>query len=136
MSLAARTHCDRCAELEEEIAFLKSELGEARAGEAGHDARKALGLRPGHMALALRLYRAKGHLVTKWQCEEAIPLKWAAEDRVSKIVDVYICQIRAALGRDAVETVWGQGYRLSAKGLALMAAAVEPNLSHQPEGGV
>jgi two-component system cell cycle response regulator CtrA len=36
----------------------------------------------------------------------------AEEEPKAKIVDVFLCKIKKRLGRDTIQTVWGQGLRL------------------------
>lgn len=107
--------CERCEELEEEVAYLKSELGIREAGERIHLLRAALGVRPAVASFLLRLYDARGKLVTHQQLVDALPAVWCdREDRHEPITRVYCAYARKALGRDGIETVWREGYRLSA----------------------
>lgn len=119
--------CARCEELEEEAAYLRSELGGAVADGAIETLRRALqsgrkGVsRPRVAAMLLALYRAHGRPVSKVRMLEEIPPKAGGEDdRDPKMVDVWVCQARAALGFNVIETVWGNGYRLSSYGLDLV----------------
>lgn len=119
--------CTRCEELEEEVAYYKSELGGAIKDGAIETIRKALSSgpkgasRPAVAALVLTLYRAHGRPVSKVRMLELIPPKAGGEDeRDPKMVDVWVCQARACLGATVVETVWGIGHRLSAYGMDLI----------------
>lgn len=49
-----------------------------------------------------------GNICTK---EQLVLL--CGEDVEIKIVDVFICKIRQKIGNDKVETIWGEGYRVS-----------------------
>lgn len=114
--------CSRCDVLEEEVAFLKSELGLQAAADRVHTLRRELRMRPGVAALVLRLYDAKGRLVTKAQCVEAIPAVWAdREERSDTINNVYVSHARQALGKTAIETCWGEGFRMTETGRAKVA---------------
>lgn len=118
--------CARCEELEEEVAYYKSELGSNIAADDVEAIRLAM-RSGGHFArvcaakLVLVLYRARGRTVTKWQCLEAIPPKAGGEDeRDAKLVDVWVWQARHCLGAELIENVWGRGYRISAIGADLV----------------
>lgn len=117
--------CDRCEELEEDIAYLKSELG-LRAGLDEIEAlRKAFGLTPSCAKLVLALYRAKGRTVTQLQMLEIMPPRYTIEDdRTSQIVNVQCSKTRKALGPGLLQNVWGQGFKLSPAGLDIVGLAL------------
>lgn len=71
------------------------------------------GLAPGEIATMCVLIKAKGRIVNTFMIEEAIPKRDHTLDRDMRIVDVYISNIRKKLGKDAIITVWGRGYRVS-----------------------
>lgn len=118
--------CARCDELEEEVAYYKSELGGNLAADHVVAIKSAMRGGSAHgracpAKLVLSLYRAKGRTVTKLQLLEAIPPKDGGEDeRDAKICDVWVCQARQFLGPEIIETVWGRGYRISAYGTDLV----------------
>lgn len=117
--------CARCEDLQEQVAFLKSELGIREDAEGLDRLRKPIGVAPGVAALILRLYDGGGKLVTYDQLHEAIPAVLTnQEDRNFRIVQVYCTRARQALGRDAIATVWGIGYRLTDVGRATVAGLV------------
>lgn len=128
-------HCPRCEQLEEEVAYLKAELGlvvgsddiQALRGamrDAGSPDRIG---RTSPASVVMALYRAKGRTLSKYQLMEAIPPRDRAEDdRNEKIVDVWICRARKGIGRDALENIWGKGYRLTPVGMARVAAILSP----------
>lgn len=127
--------CQRCEELEERVAWLESELGlqrdadvEARmlaafphqAGVPYHPSRR------GALRALLALYQAKGRPVTHLQILEAVPPANGGDDeRTSNLVATWVCVARRIVGRDAIESVWGKGYRLTPTGLARVSAALE-----------
>lgn len=128
--------CARCAELEEEVAYLKSELGLRRLPTDIDRLRRHFGLANGDAELLHALYAAKGRVVTRMQCMDATSSRPDREDddRDLKMIDVRICRIRKPLGKDAILNVWSTGYRLSPEGIARVGAAINPN--QQPQGGV
>lgn len=76
--------------------------------------RRAFGCVPGTAGLLLVLLDRPGHLFTKPALEASLPVKNdVGGERHPKIVDVYICKLRAALDvhglRDAIVTRWGAG---------------------------
>lgn len=123
--------CARCEELEERVAWLEGELGLQREAWAVDTLRAAFAASPNRRAgsrlgaarLVLALYRAKGRPMTTYQLMEACPPTDRREDeRSSNIVSVWAYFARQVLGKDAVASAWGQGYRLSEKGLSQVAA--------------
>lgn len=51
---------------------------------------------------------------------------WGHDASVSdKLIDVFICKLRAKMGRDAIATLWGQGWRL-VEPLAVDLAVMHP----------
>lgn len=115
--------CRRCEELTEEVAWLRSELGIVSAATELQSARRAFNISTGQAMLLLRLHKAAGRVLSHYQLEESIPSP--SGDRMSgdRIVKVYICRLRAAVGPGVIETAWGHGYRLTAHGLATVASA-------------
>lgn len=119
--------CD-CEALRDRVAELESELGLRRQAELMH----ALALvgrelsdrrAPSASRILAALYAAKGRPVSTDNLMRAAPNKGYHEDeRLRNIVSVYVYYLRKALGKDAIETVYGFGYRLSAKGMAQAAA--------------
>lgn len=108
--------CARCAELEEEVAYLRSELGVQQEASLTDILKVRFGLVRGWAAVLAALYRAKGRCVMHAQLEEAIPNP-NDRDRDNRIVTVYVALLRGVLGKDAIATVWGSGYRLTESGL-------------------
>jgi DNA-binding response OmpR family regulator len=125
-----RVMCDRCAELEERVAWLESELGLRRETEAEDRLHRFMTSeaaytinRPGACRFTLALYRARGRAVSRPQVLEAVPPVAGGEDeRNWRIVDVWACHARRALGVDAIQTVRSRGYRLTEAGMARVAA--------------
>jgi DNA-binding response OmpR family regulator len=111
------TPAERIAQLEEEVAYLRSELGLAQDRERLSIIGRALGLSPAPAAILLCLYDTK-RTVSIYGLEEAYGSRAQGENN---IVSVYICRIRRALP-GGVDTVWRLGYRLSTKGRAALDA--------------
>jgi DNA-binding winged helix-turn-helix (wHTH) protein len=125
--------CARCEELEEEVAYLKSELGLIHDATLVDQIKRALGIRPGPAHLLMALYRASpGRTVSRWHLLESLPPADRPDD---SIVNVYVCKLREALGDDAIVTVWGTGYRLADHARARVAALLNP-ASQPGEGAV
>jgi DNA-binding response OmpR family regulator len=115
--------CARCQELEEEVAWLKGELGLRLDADKIAVLSNAFGFSPNQTKMALTLLASNGRPVTRIQLDEAMP---GAPERSYSYVSVYVSHIRQALGFDAIETVWGQGYRLTPAGAEKIRAALAP----------
>lgn len=121
--------CERCPELEERVAYLESELGIQRETDGRQRLHAAMPATNGGVRgvdLVLALYAARGRTLSRWQLLDAIPSPGGVEDREPKLIDVWVHGARFSLGRDVITTVWGRGYCLSAKGIALVAAIIAP----------
>lgn len=123
--------CPHCEELEERVAWLESELGLRRSAERINRLKRLIPTyRQSGRGLAAHLiealYAANGKMLTKWQIMEALPSPTRNEERLLKLVDVVVCNARHGLGKDAIETVWGHGYRMTPKGLDAVRAILEP----------
>ena len=121
--------CARCEQLEERVAFLESELGLRQNDEAVSVLHRAIrGTRRcgGGALQAARmvsvLYGARG-MVRRDTILDAVPPAHGGDDeRLPKIIDVWLCRARKALGHDAIETVWGHGLKLTDAGRARVDA--------------
>jgi DNA-binding response OmpR family regulator len=118
--------CERCPELKERIAWLESELGIVNQRETMLALSRGLKIRPGAATLLARLYAARGKFVTTYQLLDLTADVARDDDRQINNVSVTIFTLRKALGRDAIDTAYGHGYRLSAAGVVRVAAIVEP----------
>lgn len=105
--------CVRCDKLEEEVAFLKSELGLQHAADHLHRLCVAFGVSPGPAHVLGHLYAAK-RPVMAWQLAEALP---GRDDRDFEVARVYVSRLRKVMGRGAIETFHGHGYRLAPGGV-------------------
>jgi len=115
--------CARCAELEEEVAYLKSELGLTQDTSSVHALRGRFKIDPQQARLLLTLYEANGRTLTTVFLHEAISSR--EHTFGSKLVHVRVMRLRKVLGKPAIETLYGLGYRLSAEGRALVCSALE-----------
>jgi two-component system OmpR family response regulator len=65
-------------------------------------------------ALLLALVERPGHVLSRKQLEDAI---YALDQgAASNVIEVYVSRLRRKLGRDAIETVRGHGYRWGGPG--------------------
>lgn len=124
----------RCAELEEEVEFLRRELGLAadklaveRISEAMRN--RAGASRPAAARTVAALYAAKGRPLSRFDILERVPPTKEPHadplDRGANIASVWISCARKGLGPGVIATVHGSGYRLTPEGMARVAAIVE-----------
>lgn len=111
-------------ELEEEVAYLRREMGVAEHADLIWRLRSRFRISPGAIEMLLALYRAGGKTLNKSQLEFAVDAEGARDRDYGNIVNVYVCRIRKALGDDAIGTHWGRGFRLTPEGIALVDAAL------------
>ena len=129
--------CPHCAALRERIADLEADIEEMRrdAGMSASEAdvgkltsyhRDSVGyMRPTTARVVAYLYSAKGRPIHYLALLEGIPAKDKARDpldRTDNIVRIWISRARKCLGKDAIATVHGIGYRLTTEGAARVAA--------------
>lgn len=101
----------------EEIAYLKSELGLSDKTTRSAVVQLAFSITAQEARALIALADAKGRVLTHNQLEDAMERSSGGE--LVKITGVYVSRLRKALGSfDAIETVWGQGYRITPIGLA------------------
>lgn len=118
--------CDRCAELEEEVAYLKSELASWSSEQCVETLARVLRIRPAAAKTLARLYASGGRLVGIRALMEATADPACDDDRDYNVVKVHVWNLRQVLGRDAIQTAWGRGYSLTETGVARVAAILEP----------
>lgn len=123
--------CPHCAAKDERIAWLESELGLQRDETARDKLRSALATATenarhgmnGTARFVLALYGARGRAMSSQQLLDAIPPRWGGDDeRLPTIVRVWASSARKTLGKDAISTAWGSGYRLTPEGMARVGA--------------
>ncbi len=67
------------------------------------------------------LFRANGRVLSRGYLDDAIPMI-RSNERSERCIDVAICAIRRKLGPDSIETIRGDGWRMTKAGLALCEA--------------
>lgn len=121
---------ERISRLEEEVAFLKSELRDELNANRVKTLCSSFGLARQMVEVLEILFDAYPRVVGSRRIEEMLPLVHDISERKSdKVVHVRIHQLRKAIGRDVIETAWGHGYRLTPKGRATVEQAL--NSRHQ-----
>lgn len=114
--------CDRCAALEERVAWLEGELGLRVDASQIQALCQAFGLSPGAAHLVRALHGGRGRAVTHLQLLEAIPSPDRLADRSLSNVNTLVCRARKGLGQDSIANVWGRGYRLTDVGMDRVSA--------------
>ena len=114
---------ERIDELETELDMLKRDLGHS-ADDVDIDRLnrrwKLTGL---ETRIVLILHRRKGAVVNKESLLSAL-YDNSPETPAIKIIDVFVCKIRAKVGADFIATAWGHGYRLTPSGMAQVSAVL------------
>lgn len=122
------THCSNCHRLEETIADLRYQIAELRNDPSSGDLqalKSALGLSMGEAHLLMALYAAGSKVVTNTRL---FALRLAStkinDDADMQVIKVNMSKIRKKIGADAIETVWGVGYRITPVGKSLINQAL------------
>lgn len=115
--------CDTCAELRERIAYLESELRIQADDTEFARVKSAFGLQPMGVRILLALWKARGGVVSVWRLEEMI--RGMDGDCSENLIRVHISRLRSGIGRDAVENVWGRGYRLTGEAINRVDAVLD-----------
>lgn len=118
--------CDRCAELEEQVAWLKSELGMRPAVSATYALARALRITPGVAKMLAALHSAKGNFLSTYRLLDVTATPGREDERDPNLVKVGVWRIRQAMGRGAIITCYGKGYQLSDEGMAKVSAILRP----------
>lgn len=116
--------CAHCEDLEEQVAYLESELGLRLAADELAGLRATFGLTPSEARAVLALHRAAGRTVTRAQVEEVMPSPTGKEERSRSLLSSTMFHIRRKLGPGIVETVWSAGFRITPAGQKLVASAL------------
>lgn len=121
------TAAERIAELEEEVAYLRGELGLMKTADDVAKLRRAFRLTPQEAHLVLALYGAHGRPLSHYQLLERIPSIWRGEHCSDNLTRVYVSKARKKLGiADYIATLWGHGFCLTPAGMDLIKAALAP----------
>lgn len=109
--------------LRETVLYYQDQEREELAANTQAALRRAYYLQPQEAQVIMALVRAKGRMVKKVDLWARV---WGEDSDTSlKILDVRICHIRRKMGSNAIETLWGQGYRLTETGLGLYEKALD-----------
>lgn len=100
----------RVEDLEEQVAYWKSEAGVVSDARWAARVREHYRVRPAHAQVLIDFATARDHFLPSDHLARgyADPL----EDPQNQL-KVYICQIRRITGRNRIETLWGAGFRIS-----------------------
>lgn len=112
-------------ELEEEVAFLRDELGLSKQGARAAALVTAFGVTAMEAQLIAVLFGAKGRPVSNLILEERLETARNKGGSRPGFIGVYVCRLRKYLGPLSITNVWGQGYAMSPEGLAKVSAALE-----------
>lgn len=116
--------CDRCEELEAEIADLRKLNGFVLEDERHQRLRKAFGLTPIENWLLNLLYERGDRGITKEHAITHMPSRGDPLDRDLTQVAVQVSKIRRKLGFNAIESIWSVGYRITPEGRRVVAEAL------------
>lgn len=117
------TDAERIANLEDEVAYLRSELGLAQDATKIKALKVSLGLTETEALLLHALYATRQHYLSRAQVFDATRPS-SRRDCTLKIVDVYVSKLRRKIGSDIIKTLWGYGYCLTPQGVALVQASL------------
>jgi len=115
----------RIAALEDEIAYLKSELGLSQAAHPRLMLQHVFALAPQESWLLNTLYQAHGRVLNREFLAENVP--GFHDERDPQLINVLVSKLRRKLGRERsyIRYLHGyRGYQLSADGMALCAYAL------------
>lgn len=112
--------CANCEALRTRVQFLEQELGLRRRDGAVAALMVRMGLSPIQAALILVLYESKGRVVSNEHLRA--PTRIASDGSLK----ASISRINSEHGGEVITNIWGQGYHLSTKGMAMVHAALEP----------
>lgn len=115
--------CQRCGELEAQIAWLKSELGESSDANVLAELRQRHGLTKTEARMLELLAEAKGRIVPYARLADVLGLCANVEGNVSETLKVYAYHLRKKVGQDAVFTSWGLGLAAGPSGIEAYDAA-------------
>lgn len=116
--------CEHCAELAEEVAWLRSELGLQEEASEVHRLELSLDLPRQLARLVLRLYRINGRVLPRAQADEMFGTLAGHEEYISNITSVHISRLRKRIGFDSITSVYGNGYCLTKRGREIVRDAL------------
>lgn len=121
--------CDRCADLAAEVLSLKRQLGMELFSQHVVAIRDYGGLTPNEARLILALYEARPRPLTRGHLCDLLIHRDHVAGASDRMVDVMVCKIRAKIGADKIETVWGAGLRISPSGAAWVLKAIADDMA-------
>lgn len=120
------THaCDRCAALEDEVAYLRLRLADRLNADLVRILIESFALSPIESRMVAALYQARA-MMPVFDLELVVKSDGNADYGLhSNPVSVFLCRIRAKVGADFITTIRGQGLTLGDRARRLIAEAVE-----------
>jgi DNA-binding response OmpR family regulator len=116
--------CEHCIKLEAENRRLNAMLGLSFDMDQADHLKAALGVTLQEARIIATLYDFKGRAVSGWRILNSLEDYYTTPRSSEKIINVLVFRIRAKLGRDFIENVWGIGYALSATARARCDAVI------------
>lgn len=116
--------CIHCAAMADEIAELRAALGLSGRLTERRAIERAFRLTPAETRLLQALYDAGGKIVPRTTLDSIVLTERGYLDGADSL-KVIVCNVRGKLSRDAIATVYGQGYSLTQEGRALVASALK-----------
>lgn len=124
-----RALSEECDQLRAERDYLRERLLEARSqtpAQVGTRWRQLYRITPQCSALLQLLYERNGRIATHSAIRAALWPLGCHDERVDQSVKIYVHRLRYALGgKHTIETIHGDGYRLTETGLASINSVVE-----------
>lgn len=114
----------------EEIEMLRHKLGIAANSDRLHQLQSCFHLTGREGKLLCLLYDKGGAVASKEGVMDA--LYGGMDEPEIKIVDVFVCKVRAKIGGDKIETIWGQGYKLTKAGAEMCERAFRGEIDAKP----
>lgn len=121
------TDAERIADLQEQVAHLRRELGIACRENERETLRRYWRLTPMESHIIAMLNSAAGRYVGKGSIAEMLEEVGSKAEFEDANIKVMVCRIRLKCGPGLIETAHGMGYRLSAVGRARVYQALNPN---------
>lgn len=112
--------CVQCASLREELDELREAIGICADRDKLARIRTHYGLWRAEAEVLLRLYAVKGRVVQRWALLDGL----SSSDDALHVLAVYLVHIRAAVGRESIQTIRGVGYQLTAAGMSVVGEAL------------
>ncbi len=111
-------------ELEDEVAYLRGEMGLIKADRIYMVMKRAFGLTPIATRFLMALSDAAPHWLSEDDFDRLIP-PTASQYRGRRNAKVYVSRIRNVIGRNAVDFARGQGWAITPAGAAAVDRALQ-----------